>query len=867
MIDLFEHNKVAYESAIEMLSESGKAAIIHPTGTGKSFIGFKLCEDNPDKVICWLSPSSYIFKTQLENLAKVSNGYTPNNIKFFTYAKLLNLSDEELCAIRPDYIVLDEFHRCGAYEWGKGVKTLLELYEGVPILGMSATNVRYLDNRRDMADELFEGNIASEMTLGEAIVRGILTAPKYVISVYSYQKDLEKYRKRIDNAKNEAVKDAANRYLEALRRALEKADGLDDVFFKHMSDKTGKYIVFCADFEHMKEMMANSAKWFAKVDDAPKIYSVYSADPLASRAFLDFKADNDNTHLRLLYCIDALNEGIHLSDISGVILVRPTISPIVYKQQIGRALAANQSKSPIIFDIVNNFENLHSVSAVEEEMKVAINYYRYHDGDDKIVRDKFKIIDEVRDCKRLFDELNDTLSASWDMMYNLAKSYYEEHGDLVPMNNYKTAEGYSLGAWINTQRMIRRGSAKGYLSEKQIERLDAIGMRWETKRDCTWDRNYAELVKYYEQYGNIDVQYDYKTENGFALGNWIIDLRAAYNAGIKRSVLLPERVESLNSLGMIWSKADYIRENNYRALVKYHKEHGNAKVPKNYKTEDGIALGSWINNIKANYRTSRGKSLTATQKERLEMLGVELTYEDASEKRWNENYAKAVKYYREYGDLCVPYEYVSEDGFALGTWISRLRVANRRKTHIALTETRKKQLDEIGMVWDYADEASWDKYYSELKKYYEEYGNIDISAKTRYHDINLGTWLMGKREQYKKGSLSESRKKALDELGMDWLTPRERQWEDNFELAESYYKRHGNLNVPATMRTLYVWLNCQRKKQSEGELSKERYEKLSSVGMNWEKDDTRQRFAAQSSKPDGRFEKTVGGEATIRSPL
>ncbi len=48
-MNLFEHNKTAYEAAVCMLSEHGKAAVIHPTGTGKSFIGFKLCENNPDK--------------------------------------------------------------------------------------------------------------------------------------------------------------------------------------------------------------------------------------------------------------------------------------------------------------------------------------------------------------------------------------------------------------------------------------------------------------------------------------------------------------------------------------------------------------------------------------------------------------------------------------------------------------------------------------------------------------------------------------------------------------------------------------------------------------------------------------------------
>ena len=112
-IELFEHNKTAYESAVAMLAETGKAAVIHPTGTGKSFIGFKLCEDNSDKTVCWLSPSSYIFRTQIENLQKT--GVTvPQNIKFYTYQKLTLLSDEEIDAIQPDIFLYDEYHRLGA---------------------------------------------------------------------------------------------------------------------------------------------------------------------------------------------------------------------------------------------------------------------------------------------------------------------------------------------------------------------------------------------------------------------------------------------------------------------------------------------------------------------------------------------------------------------------------------------------------------------------------------------------------------------------------------------------------------------------------------------------------------------------------
>lgn len=191
-------------------------------------------------------------------------------------------------------------------------------YVDAPMLGLSATNIRYLDNQRDMADELFDGNIASEMTLGEAIVRGILNPPKYILSVFSYQKDLEKYERRIRKAQSSIVRDTAKEYLEALRRALDKADGLDVIFDKHMEDRTGKYIVFCANYEAMKMCISHVSEWFSKVDKAPRIYSVYSGDTGTSKEFTEFVDDCDESHLRLLFCIDALNEGVHVDDVSGV---------------------------------------------------------------------------------------------------------------------------------------------------------------------------------------------------------------------------------------------------------------------------------------------------------------------------------------------------------------------------------------------------------------------------------------------------------------------------------------------------------------------------------------------------------------------
>ncbi len=508
-LELFRHNEEAYKAVVSMLAERNKAAVVHPTGTGKSFIGFKLCYDNSDKIICWLSPSRYIYQTQLENLKEASGGYEPQNVKFYTYAKLMLLSDENFSEIKPDYIILDEFHRCGAEYWGMGVQKLLEMYPDTPLLGLSATAIRYLDNQRDMTDELFDGNIASEMTLGDAIVRGILDPPKYILSIFSYQKDLDEYEKRVKNARYKSMRDKAEEYLEALRRALDKAEKLDDIFDKHMENRAGKYIVFCANREHMDDMIDKADEWFHKVDKRPHIYEAYSNDPETSKAFHEFKEDNSD-HLKLLYCIDMLNEGVHVDDVSGVILLRPTISPIIYKQQIGRALSAGKSQRPVIFDIVNNIENLYSIDSIKEEMKVAVRYYRSHDNEGMVVNDNFELIDKVEDCKKLFDKLEESLSASWDIMYEKAKAYYEKNGDLEIPATYFTEDGYSLGLWINTQRGLYRGTHNGKpLTQMQIDALNAIGMRWQSIGELSWERYYEAAKKYYEENGNLLAPYSY----------------------------------------------------------------------------------------------------------------------------------------------------------------------------------------------------------------------------------------------------------------------------------------------------------------------------------------------------------------------
>ncbi len=760
-MDLYKHNQIAYESVVKMLEEVGKAAIIHPTGTGKSFIGFKLCEDNPQKTVCWISPSEYIFKTQVENWKRANDGAMPMNIRFLTYAKLMLVSQAEIDNIAPQFIVLDEFHRCGAEMWGQGVQALLRSFPTVPILGLSATNIRYLDNQRDMADELFDGNIASEITLGEAIVRGILSPPGYVLSVYSYQKDLEKYERRIRLAKSKSVRDVGGKYLEALRRTIEKADGLDVVFEKHMTDKTGKYIVFCSSKEHMDEMQTHIAKWFSRIDPNPHVYSVYTEDASANKSFQAFKADADERHLRLLYAIDALNEGIHVEDVSGVILLRPTISPIVFKQQIGRALSASKSKEPIIFDIVNNIENLYSIGAIEEEMQVAIDYYRSLGEDKEIVRENFKIYDDVRDCKALFERLEETLCASWDMMYECAKAYFVDHGHLEIPKRYTTKEGYSLGTWLSTQRKVRAGKVFGSLDRRRIAKLNAIGMRWESASDISWQRFYLAAKKYYETYGDLNVKATFITNDGMKLGRWISNMRTYKSSGIKTAYLTEERIELLEKIGMVWSQIDYVWEKNYYTMVEFNRKNGHSEVPADYVAENGVRLGDWLFRLRK--QKERGK-LTDEQVRRLESLGV--TWSGRFARLWEEGFAEAKKYYQKFGTLPSSRSYTTAKGFRLGDWLSNQR--ERFQTGKLETE-RKERLDGIGMVWERED--SWSVRFRLAKEYFEQCGDLKIPANYRVDGIWLNKWINEQRQMYRgnrKTTLSQEKIALLESIGMVW---------------------------------------------------------------------------------------------------
>ena len=448
----------------------------------------------------------------------------------------------------------------------------------------------------------------------------------------------------------------------------------------------------------MDEMKEQVSTWFLRVDREPRIYTAFYNDTATDREFREFKKDN-SAHLKLLFCIDMLNEGVHVDDVDGVILLRPTVSPIIYLQQIGRALSAGSGKTPVIFDLVNNFDSLSCIDCLKKEMEEAFVLFPTTYGKGLRFSERFHITDETKECRMLFQKLQTNLSSTWETYYIAARQYYREKGNLKVPKSYLTQTGLTLGNWIQTQRRVRAGSVTGNLSEEKVRKLDEIGMVWDSK-DQSWNEALRELQAYYEEHGNLDVKARYVTENGFRLGRWVCNLRMKVkNKGLDQA-LTKEQQGELEKLGMIWDRNGEKWEEYFREAQGYYLEHGDLEVPVKYVTENGVPLGRWLAEIGSQFdeKNACRSSLEERQLERLRQIGFKT--EKKTVRQWNEKYALAKNYYEEYGNLNVPVSY-SVNGVKLGRWISNIRAKRKHPegSGMVLDEHRIRQLDSIGMDW------------------------------------------------------------------------------------------------------------------------------------------------------------------------
>ena len=437
MEQLHEHNQRTYENICRMHGEGiQRVAVVQPTGSGKSLLMAKLIEDNPNSRFFVLSTSHKIndqFKSKLDE-------ETLKRIDFNIYCNMPNMNEETMKALQADYILLDEMHRALAKEWSKGINVLLEMYPNAKVLGLSATPIRYLDRCRNVVEELFNGNLACDMSLSQAILDGILPMARYVCGVYSFEKDTESLNKKIAKSCNsDEEKEELLEQVKVLKQNLDKANGVSEIIKKYVVSGNEKFVVFLKDTTHLRDMKPVIEKWFTDAGFSVRMYEVHSKNVDKDKEFQAFKEDTEDGIIKACLSVNMIAEGIH-GDIDGVIMLRETMSPNLYFQMIGRAFSCGKKTVPLIFDLVANSQFISdAVDNFPNELRGEIEKRKEEcekEGRDYEVGfnvDEFIVMDEFMDVVSGFREIEGRLKGrEWMEEENrILREYYIVEGTKV----------------------------------------------------------------------------------------------------------------------------------------------------------------------------------------------------------------------------------------------------------------------------------------------------------------------------------------------------------------------------------------------------------------------------------------------------
>lgn len=707
-IELYPHNQAALNHLEEALKYTRRAAVIQPTGTGKSFVALAFIERRPNNSFLYLAPSTHIF-----NQLKHHAGHTDVllHTTMMTYQKLCLLHEDELGKLEPDYIILDEFHRCGADDWGSAVDHLLALYVECFLIGFTATPVRYLDKAgtRDMSEELFHGSIASYYTLQDAINDKVLPVPHYVLGDILMNERVSSLETALTQvASYGRARTAGYSLLESLKRNMAEAQGIDEIFKCHMPNRFAKLIVFCRNLEHIAQCREDMHRWLGPGKKIRE-YVCRSDEKAADIELNAFAGDNERNAIRLLYCVDMLNEGIHIKDVDGVVMLRPTISPIVYLQQIGRCLACSSdgSTSPVIFDLVNNYES----ARVEESGQRVFNIeFSHHpsSGKGKNTPIPFYMSGVPTQFEAILEKFDHlfTRAGRWDFCYSILQEFYHEYGQYP--HSRTCYRGIKIGRWLSEQILYIQHNSLSAARKERLEMLPGWSTflieRQPTRR--TFDDYYKELLVYFEREGHIDIPQSYiNPSTGCKLGLYLTRLRNIRKK-TDRGHLSQDQINRLNALGMKWVKREHLYRDfdyYYQQLIKFYRREGHIKVPTRFIDPDtGCHLGNFINCVRQAKRgTGHDIVLTDRQIEMLNDLGM-VWQVQASPLPFDTYYEELLRYYRREGHIRVPGNYiVPENGCKLGKFIQRMRAIRAGTASSGfITQEQIAKLDAMGMVWN-----------------------------------------------------------------------------------------------------------------------------------------------------------------------
>ena len=847
-------NEAAFQKAVQSLETLNRAAVFHPTGTGKSCIAWKVVEAHPQTTFFWLVAGAQRLALRQAELTRYNGGTLPGNVRFCDCEKLAAATPEQWVRLgeqKPGCIVLDCYHELSAVCWAQSVQKLLRMCPQAKVLGLGVPNGAPVCAA---AQELFADCIVSHMTVAEAMAAGTMPVPSaYAALLWPQEEELATLRARIKNLCMPKGDTSLRVQYEELSWSLRQVENLTVLLPRLLSDTSGHYLVLFESAAYQEKLGVELEQLLRTVDPAVRFYAADHAcfaDSAAVETFLSDTAPGP----KVLLCVNAPGVQQPLEGLAGVILVRQSSLMSTFKQMLCRALVAAGSRSVPVFDLVAQFEGLGNGRTLQRDCTEAMTRAGSKTPG-------FRQERPMQQTYRLYGKLRREMEARWEVLCQAAADAAAKEGTLELPRSYTIHSGVPVGKWLELQRQVQAGQRPGRLTAEQAAKLEKLGIRWNHRLEAAWEKGFASAQKYRTEHGDLLVPVRYRDKNDFALGEWIVYNRQRYLGGN----LTQNRIERLEAIGMVWSTSNDLWEQNYAAATQYYLEHGDLEVPIKYETPSGFGLGVWLGAQRAAHKAGE---LPQEQVERLDALGMDWT--NRNDRKWMSLYDVAAAYYHEHGSLNVPSEYVTSDGVLLGKWVARQRYAylNPDRSSARVTPERKALLDKLGMVWEKYD--PWQERYDLALAYKTEHGDLEIPSVYKTADgVWLGSWVNRQRQALNSGSsaLSSERRKLLRTLfkgerrpsdpAADHGTVREANWERNFRSAARYARKYKHLLVPASYVDsdgvrLGVWisnLRAARKNRPDSyQVTPAHIKKLNSIGMVWDARDAKWGTAYQQAK-------------------
>ena len=847
-------NEAAFQKAVQSLETLNRAAVFHPTGTGKSCIAWKVVEAHPQTTFFWLVAGAQRLALRQAELTRYNGGTLPGNVRFCDCEKLAAATPEQWVRLgeqKPGCVVLDCYHELSAVCWAQSVQKLLRMCPQAKVLGLGVPNGAPVCAA---AQELFADCIVSHMTVAEAMAAGTMPVPSaYAALLWPQEEELATLRARIKNLCMPKGDTSLRVQYEELSWSLRQVENLTVLLPRLLSDTSGHYLVLFESAAYQEKLGAELEQLLRTVDPAVRFYAADHAcfaDSAAVETFLSDTAPGP----KALLCVNAPGVQQPLEGLAGVILVRQSSLMSTFKQMLCRALVAAGSRSVPVFDLVAQFEGLGNGRTLQRDCTEAMTRAGSKTPG-------FRQERPMQQTYRLYGKLRREMEARWEVLCQAAADAAAKEGTLELPRSYTIHSGVPVGKWLELQRQVQAGQRPGRLTAEQAAKLEKLGIRWNHRLEAAWEKGFASAQKYRTEHGDLLVPVRYRDKNDFALGEWIVYNRQRYLGGN----LTQNRIERLEAIGMVWSTSNDLWEQNYAAATQYYLEHGDLEVPIKYETPSGFGLGVWLGAQRAAHKAGE---LPQEQVERLDALGMDWT--NRNDRKWMSLYDVAAAYYHEHGNLNVPSEYVTPDGVLLGKWVARQRYAylNPDRSSARVTPERKALLDKLGMVWEKYD--PWQERYDLALAYKTEHGDLEIPSVYKTADgVWLGSWVSRQRQALNSGSsaLSSERRKLLRILfkgerrpsdpAADHGTVREANWERNFRSAARYARKYKHLLVPASYVDsdgvrLGVWvsnLRAARKNRPDSyQVTPAHIKKLNSIGMVWDARDAKWGTAYQQAK-------------------